>query len=72
VVLLFHLEVKQQKNMMEHSWAPPVKFKYSKRFLGGAGTQTAAALSFGGLPQQVLGATEEYNGISWVSNPGLV
>jgi hypothetical protein len=34
--------------------------------LGGVGTQTAA-LGFGGEP--TTGATEEYDGTSWTSNP---
>jgi hypothetical protein len=45
-------------------------FKYSKRALAGCGTQTAA-LAFGGrtgVPTNV-GATEEYNGSTWTSNP---
>jgi hypothetical protein len=43
------------------------KFKYSKNILGGTGTQTAA-LAFGGHPP-TTGATEEYDGSSWTSNP---
>jgi hypothetical protein len=47
------------------------KFKYGKtRYLGGAGTQTAA-LAFGGYATgSVTAATEEYDGTSWTtSNP---
>jgi hypothetical protein len=41
------------------------KFKYSKRGLAGAGTQTAA-LGFGGQPGAgETAATEEYDGTSW-------
>jgi hypothetical protein len=37
--------------------------------LGGAGIQTAA-LAFGGdVGPAVTGATEEYDGTSWTSNP---
>jgi hypothetical protein len=46
------------------------KFKYGKiRCLAGAGTQTAA-LGFGGLADTAeTGATEEYDGSTWTSNP---
>jgi hypothetical protein len=36
--------------------------------LAGAGTQTAA-LAFGGYTTAVTGATEEYDGTTWTSNP---
>jgi hypothetical protein len=40
-----------------------------KQGLGGAGTQTAA-LAFGGSdPVAITGATEEYDGSTWTSNP---
>jgi hypothetical protein len=43
------------------SWTTsPASLEYSKRLLGGAGTQTAA-LAFGGL-LQLLAATEEWTG----------
>jgi hypothetical protein len=38
--------------------------------LAGAGTQTAA-LAFGGYDGTYTAATEEYNGTTWTSNPGL-
>jgi hypothetical protein len=44
------------------------KFKYSKRILAGCGTQTAA-LAFGGYDTTATGATEEYDGATWTSNP---
>jgi hypothetical protein len=45
------------------------EFKYSRRYLGGCGTQTAG-LAFGGLnPGSNLTATEEYSGYTW-SNGG--
>jgi hypothetical protein len=37
--------------------------------LAGAGTQTAA-LAFGGLLLPATGATEEYDGTTWTTNPG--
>jgi hypothetical protein len=37
--------------------------------LAGCGTQTAA-LAFGGYVPPVTGATEEYDGTSWTTNPG--
>jgi hypothetical protein len=43
-------------------------FKYSKKVLAGAGTQTAA-LAFGGGTPTVTGATEEYNGTTWTTSP---
>jgi hypothetical protein len=45
-------------------------FKYSKKNLAGAGTQTAA-LAFGGFSSTPTntGATEEYNGATWATNP---
>jgi hypothetical protein len=46
-----------------------VKFKYSKIFtLAEAGTQTAG-LGFGGYSTAATGATEEYDGSTWTSNP---
>jgi hypothetical protein len=36
--------------------------------LAGCGTQTAA-LAFGGTVPPATGATEEYDGTSWTSNP---
>jgi hypothetical protein len=45
-----------------HQW----KFRYSKKFLGGAGTQTAA-LAFGGAMCYLFTATEEYDGTSWTT-----
>jgi hypothetical protein len=57
-----------QKNMMDQLGHQILRFKYSKRaFLGGCGTQTAA-LGFGGTPP-ITGATEEYDGSTWTSNP---
>jgi hypothetical protein len=43
-------------------------FKYSKKELAGAGTQTAG-LAFGGslTPGAVTGATEEYDGSTWTT-----
>jgi hypothetical protein len=46
------------------------RFKYSKRFLGGAGTQTAA-LAFGGQLHLFTGATEEYDGTTWTAGGSL-
>jgi hypothetical protein len=43
-------------------------FKYSKTRLAGAGTQTAA-VAFGGYSTSYTGATEEYDGSTWTSNP---
>jgi hypothetical protein len=42
----------------------------ARRYLAGCGTQTAA-LAFGGEPGNT-GATEEYNGSTWATSPGLV
>jgi hypothetical protein len=42
------------------------QFKYSKKYLAGAGTQTAA-LAFGGYTPPDTGATEEYDGSTWTS-----
>jgi hypothetical protein len=45
-------------------------FKYSKKILAGAGTQTAA-LAFGGnTGPPNTGATEEYDGSTWTTSPG--
>jgi hypothetical protein len=45
------------------------RFKYSKILtLAGCGTQTAA-LAFGGNIPPTTGATEEYDGSTWTSNP---
>jgi hypothetical protein len=44
------------------------KFKYSKKIFRGAGTQTAG-LAFGGYLPAATGATEEYDGTTWTSNP---
>jgi hypothetical protein len=41
------------------------------RNLAGCGTQTAG-LAFGGYTGTTTGATEEYDGSTWTSNPGLV
>jgi hypothetical protein len=43
-------------------------FKYSKKDLAGAGTQTAG-LAFGGSTPTPTGATEEYDGTSWTTSP---
>jgi hypothetical protein len=43
------------------------KFKHSKEIFSRCGTQTAA-LAFGGGPPST-GATEEYDGSTWTSNP---
>jgi hypothetical protein len=43
-------------------------FKYSKNYLAGCGTQTAA-LAFGGTTP--TGATEEYDGTTWTSGGSL-
>jgi hypothetical protein len=51
----------QQKNIMEQVGQQVQKFKYSKIYLGGAGTQTAG-LAFGGNVPPKQAATEEYNG----------
>ena len=40
----------------------------ARQYLAGAGIQTAA-LAFGGLTTVHVGATEEYDGTSWTSNP---
>jgi hypothetical protein len=40
----------------------------ARQFLGGCGTQTSA-LAFGGYDTTATGATEEYNGATWASNP---
>jgi hypothetical protein len=40
----------------------------ARRLLAGAGTQTAG-LAFGGYTTAATGATEEYDGTSWTSNP---
>jgi hypothetical protein len=44
------------------------KFRNSKIPIRGLGTQTAA-LAFGGDDGSFTGATEEYNGATWASNP---
>jgi hypothetical protein len=49
---MVHLQ-EQQKNMTEHLGQLPRKFKYCKKYLGGAGTQTAG-LAFGGNILQLL------------------
>jgi hypothetical protein len=57
--------------MMEQLGQQSYWFKYSKIFLAGCGTQTAA-LGFGGeIPgsPNITTATEEYNGSTWTSNP---
>jgi hypothetical protein len=45
-------------------------FKYCKKEFAGAGTQTAG-LAFGGslTPGAITGATEEYDGSTWTTNP---
>jgi hypothetical protein len=50
------------------SWTAKLMFKYSKRALAGAGTQTAA-LAFGGFTPPYAGATEEYDGSTWTTSP---
>jgi hypothetical protein len=45
------------------------RFKYSKIALAGAGTQTAALVLVVPGPLAITGATEEYDGTSWTSNP---
>jgi hypothetical protein len=47
------------------AWATGNSLNTARRYLAGAGTQTAA-LAFGGSP--VTAATEEYNGTSWTNN----
>jgi hypothetical protein len=45
------------------------KFRNSKRFLAGCGTQTAA-LAFGGdTGPPTASATEEYDGSTWTTSP---
>jgi hypothetical protein len=39
--------------------------------LAGAGIQTAA-LAFGGVVHLSTGATEEYDGTSWATSPGIL
>jgi hypothetical protein len=51
------------------SWATGNNLNTARSRLAGAGTQTAA-LAFGGTPPAtVTGATEEYDGSTWTSNP---
>jgi hypothetical protein len=53
--------------MMEQLGQLLQRFKYSKRYLAGAGTQTAG-LAFGGTPPAATGATEEYDGSTWTTS----
>jgi hypothetical protein len=46
----------------------PGSLNTGKSYLGDCGTQTAA-LGFGGISTAPTGATEEYNGSTWTSNP---
>jgi hypothetical protein len=46
----------------------PGSLNTARRNLAGAGTQTAA-LAFGGIDTAATGATEEYDGTSWATNP---
>jgi hypothetical protein len=60
--------IKQQKNMMVllgHGG----NLNTARTHLGRAGTQTLA-LAFGGGSPTATGATEEYDGTSWTTNPG--
>jgi hypothetical protein len=45
-----------------------VEFSTQERALAGCGTQTAG-LAFGGNVPPATGATEEYDGTSWTTNP---
>jgi hypothetical protein len=54
---------------MEHSWTNSNSMITARRGFGNAGTQTAALAAGGFIPGNT-GATEEYDGNSWVtSNP---
>jgi hypothetical protein len=54
--------------MMETSWTTsPGSLNTARSLLGGCGTQTAA-LAFGGANPALTGATEEYDGATWVIN----
>jgi hypothetical protein len=53
------------------AWATGNNMGTARRFLAGAGTQTAA-LAFGGfIPPPVTGATEEYDGATWTAGGSL-
>ena len=49
------------------AWATGNNLNTARTSLAGCGTQTAA-LGFGGTPP-ITGATEEYDGTNWTSNP---
>jgi hypothetical protein len=50
------------------SWATSNNMNTARQVLAGAGTQTSG-LAFGGYTTAHTGATEEYDGSSWTSNP---
>jgi hypothetical protein len=50
------------------AWATGGDLNTARDALGGAGTQTAT-LAFGGNVSPATGATEEYDGSTWTSNP---
>jgi hypothetical protein len=55
--------------MMEQIGQLPGSLNTARYYLGGCGTQTAA-LAFGGTTATAsTGATEEYDGSTWTSNP---
>jgi hypothetical protein len=61
----------QQKNTTELVGQLSNSLNTARSDLAGAGIQTAA-LAFGGISPSYTGATEEYDGTSWTSNPGQV
>ena len=50
------------------AWATGGNLNTARYNIRGTGTQTAG-LAFGGLAPGATGATEEYNGATWASNP---
>jgi hypothetical protein len=70
LVVLSSLQ-EQQKNMTVQLGHPGTGLNTARRYLGGAGTQTAA-LGFGGYSASTpgeTGATEEYDGSTWTTSP---
>jgi hypothetical protein len=50
------------------AWQTGGSLNTARRYLAGAGTQTAA-LAFGGFTTAATGATESYNGTAWTTSP---
>jgi hypothetical protein len=68
---MLHLLQEQQKNITDQLGQQSWKFKYGKNSISRLWNQTAA-LAFGGLDPAgpaTTGATEEYDGSTWTSNP---